>query len=70
VFSNPKSIQASVTLLEKLPVILEKSTDDDMQTLILPMLFNALGSNMSQIQARKRALVHMHNKWKLLLQRW
>jgi len=50
VFVNPKSIQASVTLMEKLPYILEKSTEEDMKTLILPMLFNALQSKMSQIQ--------------------
>jgi SCY1-like protein 2 len=50
VFANPKSIQASVTLMEKLPFILEKSSEDDMRTLILPLLFNALESKMSQIQ--------------------
>ena len=50
VFSNPKSIQASVTLLEKLPVILEKSTEEDMNKLILPLLFHSLESKMSQIQ--------------------
>ena len=49
-FSNPKSIQASVTLLEKLPVILDKSTEEDMRNLVLPLLFNSLESKMSQIQ--------------------
>ncbi|TRY61045.1 hypothetical protein TCAL_08271, partial [Tigriopus californicus] len=48
--SNPKSIQASVTLLEKLPIILEKSTEDDLHELILPLLFHALDTKMSQIQ--------------------
>ena len=52
VFTNPKSIQASVTLLEKLHIVLEKSTEDDMQDFILPLLFNALESKMSQIQVR------------------
>ena len=52
VFSNPKSIQASVTLLEKLPVILDKSTEEDMRNLVLPLLFNSLESKMSQIQVR------------------
>lgn len=50
VFCNPKSIQASVTLLEKLPIILEKSTEDDLHELILPLLFHALDTKMSQIQ--------------------
>jgi hypothetical protein len=36
--------------MEKLPFILEKSCEDDMRMLILPMLFNALESKMSQIQ--------------------
>merc|ERR1719150_479858 len=31
VFSNPKSIQASVTLLERLAIILDKSTEADMR---------------------------------------
>ena len=50
VFSNPKSIQASVTLLEKLPVILDKSSEDDMRHFVLPLLFDSLESKMSQIQ--------------------
>ena len=49
-FSNPKSIQASVTLLEKLPVILDKSSEDDMRNFVLPLLFDSLESKMSQIQ--------------------
>ncbi len=53
VFSNPKSIQASVTLLEKLPVILEKSTEEDLDELVLPLLFHALDSKMAQIQVKK-----------------
>lgn len=50
VFANPKSIQASVTMLERLPIILEKSSEEDLRNLILPLLFNALDSKMSQIQ--------------------
>ena len=50
VFSNPKSIQASVTLLEKLAIILDKSTEEDMRNLVLPLIFNSLESKMSQIQ--------------------
>ena len=52
VFSNPKSIQASVTLLEKLPVILDKSSEDDMRNFVLPLLFDSLESKMSQIQVK------------------
>ena len=55
VFANPKSIQASVTLLEKLPIILEKSSDEDMEELVLPLLFRALESKMSQIQVGGRS---------------
>ena len=50
VFANPKSIQASVTLIEKLPVILDKSTEEDLRHLVLPLLFNSLESKMCQIQ--------------------
>ena len=58
VFANPKSIQASVTLIEKLPVILDKSTEEDMRTLVLPLLFNSLESKMSQIQVLKMITFH------------
>nr|XP_040582110.1 SCY1-like protein 2 [Lepeophtheirus salmonis] len=57
VFCNPKSIQASVTMLEKLPIILEKTSDEDMKELILPLLFNALESKMSQIQMAAVSIV-------------
>ena len=50
VFTNPKSIQASVVLLDRMAVILEKSSEEDMRQLILPLLFHSLESNMSQIQ--------------------
>ena len=60
VFSNPKSIQASVTLLEKLPVILDKSTEEDMRNLVLPLLFNSLESKMSQIQVRLAKITYLH----------
>ncbi len=60
VFSNPKSIQASVTLLEKLPVILEKSTEEDLDELVLPLLFHALDSKMAQIQVKKGNFFFQH----------
>ena len=50
VFANPKSIQASVILLEHLAIILDKSTEEDMKSLVLPLLFNSLESKRSQIQ--------------------
>ena len=34
VFTNPKSIQASVVLLDSMGVILEKSSEEDMRNLI------------------------------------
>ena len=39
-----------MTLLEKLPAILEKSTEEDLDELVLPLLFHALDSKMAQIQ--------------------
>ena len=45
-------LQASVTLLERLPIVLEKSSEHDLHHYILPLLFNALDSKMSQIQVR------------------
>ena len=53
VFKNPKSIQASVVLLDKMALILDKSSDEDARELILPLLFHSLESNMTQIQARE-----------------
>ena len=47
-------MQASVTLLERLPVVLEKSSEHDLHHFILPLLFNALDSKMSQIQVETR----------------
>ncbi|KAB0792054.1 hypothetical protein PPYR_14015 [Photinus pyralis] len=59
VFSTPKSIQATVTLLENLHVILEKTPRDDIRTEVLPMLYNAFES--STIQVQSAALVAVTN---------
>ncbi|XP_044733350.1 SCY1-like protein 2 [Chrysoperla carnea] len=59
VFSTPKSIQATVTLLENLHVILEKTPRDDIRTEVLPMLFNAFESTTIQVQSA--ALVAVTN---------
>lgn len=52
VFSVPKSIQATVTLLESLHVILEKTPRDDIRAEVLPMLYNAFESTTIQVQVR------------------
>ena len=52
VFSIPKSIQATVTLLENLHVILEKTPRDDIRAEVLPMLYNAFESTTIQVQVR------------------
>ncbi|EEB16558.1 conserved hypothetical protein [Pediculus humanus corporis] len=51
VFSIPKSIQATVTLLENLHVILEKTPRDDIRSEVLPMLYNAFESATIQVQS-------------------
>lgn len=50
VFAAPKSIQATVTILENLHVILEKTPRDDIRSEILPLLFNAFESTTIQVQ--------------------
>lgn len=49
-FSIPKSIQATVTLLENLHVILEKTPREDIRSEVLPMLYNAFESATIQVQ--------------------
>lgn len=51
VFSAPKSVQATVTLLENLHVILEKTPRDDVRNEVLPMLYNAFESTTIQVQS-------------------
>lgn len=52
VFASPKSIQATVTLLENLHVILEKTPREDIRTEVLPLLFNSFESSTIQIQVK------------------
>lgn len=52
-FVAPKSIQATVTILENLHVILEKTPRDDIRSEVLPLLFNAFESTTIQVQVRK-----------------
>ncbi|XP_057660574.1 SCY1-like protein 2 isoform X1 [Diorhabda carinulata] len=51
VFSAPKTVQATVTLLENLHVILEKTPREEIRTEILPMLYNAFESTTIQVQS-------------------
>lgn len=51
VFAAPKTIQATVTLLENLHVILEKTPRDDIRSEVLPLLFNAFESTI-QVQVK------------------
>ncbi|KAJ2954300.1 hypothetical protein O0L34_g2550 [Tuta absoluta] len=48
--SSPKSIQASVTILENLHIILRKCQKSEVNNEILPLLFKALDNNTNQIQ--------------------
>lgn len=50
IFAAPKSIQATVTLLENLHVILEKTPRDEIRSEVLPLLFNAFESTTIQVQ--------------------
>lgn len=57
VFCAPKSIQATVTLLENLHIILEKTPRDYIRTEVLPMLFTAFESSTIQVQVSGPATV-------------
>lgn len=48
--NSPKSIQASVTILENLHIILKKCQQSEIDNEILPLLYNALENNSHQIQ--------------------
>ena len=41
-------------------VILEKSSEEDMRQLILPLLFHSLESNMSQIQVNIDKVINLN----------
>ncbi|XP_076341084.1 SCY1-like protein 2 [Tachypleus tridentatus] len=51
VFGMPKSVQASVTLLEHLDVIMKKTSKDDIKSDILPLIYTAFDSTTPQIQS-------------------
>ncbi|KAL1518045.1 hypothetical protein ABEB36_001731 [Hypothenemus hampei] len=50
IFIAPKTVQATVTILENLHIILEKTSRDDIKTEVLPMLYNAFDSPTIQVQ--------------------
>ena len=54
-FNVPKSIQASVTLLENIHVILEKTPSEDVSTDILPIIYAGLESSTVQVQVSPAA---------------
>ena len=53
VFTTPKSIQATVTLLENLHIILDKQASAELKAQVLPMLHNAFDSSTIQVQVNK-----------------
>ncbi|XP_060534730.1 SCY1-like protein 2 isoform X3 [Cylas formicarius] len=59
VFQAPKTVQAAVTLLENVHIILEKTPRDDIRGDVLPMLYNAFDSTTIQVQ--NAALVAVAN---------
>ncbi|TMW42002.1 hypothetical protein DOY81_012918, partial [Sarcophaga bullata] len=50
ILNGPKSIQATVTLLENLHLIIEKTPTEDVTTDIMPMLFASFESSTIQVQ--------------------
>ncbi|GIY82531.1 uncharacterized protein CEXT_630661 [Caerostris extrusa] len=50
VFAMPKSVQATVTLLENMDIIMKKTPKSDLKSEVLPMLYTAFDSSTPQIQ--------------------
>ncbi|XP_022258861.1 SCY1-like protein 2 isoform X1 [Limulus polyphemus] len=51
VFGMPKSVQATVTLLENLDIIMKKMSKTDIKSDVLPMMYSAFDSTTPQIQS-------------------
>lgn len=49
-FSAPKTVQATVTILENLHIILQKTSREDIRAEILTFLFNSFESTTIQVQ--------------------
>ena len=72
-FSGPKTVQASVTLLEQMPVFMDKSGSGILHNDILPMLYLALESSMSQVQMAAVSVVPAildYVRWGLKKRMW
>lgn len=51
VFAAPKSIQATVTILENLNIVLEKVSEEGfLEKEVIPLLFNSFDSTTVQVQ--------------------
>ncbi|CAG2100886.1 unnamed protein product [Medioppia subpectinata] len=50
IFLMPKSVQATVTLLENIDVLIGKTAQSDLKTDVLPMLYGSFDSTSPQIQ--------------------
>lgn len=48
--NSPKSVQASVTILENLHIILKKCQKDEVNNEIIPILYAAMDNSTNQIQ--------------------
>lgn len=57
-FSAPKTVQATVTILENLHIILQKTSREDIRAEILTFLFNSFESTTIQVQV-PRPPVHV-----------
>lgn len=63
VFTFPKSVQATIILLENLHIILEKTPRDEIRSEVLPMLYSAFDSTTVQVQV---SLCNFHRVSSLL----
>ncbi|XP_075991085.1 SCY1-like protein bma isoform X2 [Anticarsia gemmatalis] len=61
--NSPKSVQASVTILENLHIILKKCQKSEVNNEIMPILYSALDNNSNQIQfeLQTASLIAMQN---------
>lgn len=68
IYNTPKSIQASVTILENLHLIIEKTKPEDVTTDIMPMLFYSFDGSTIQVQVSAAPLGYANHfgtgKWK------
>ena len=53
ILNIPRSVQASVTILENMDMLVRRSTRDQVINTLLPMVLSSLDSTMPQIQVSK-----------------